>query len=72
LLYYIFRSKAVELEKRPAYKLTERQQVYIKDVWTSIKEFIWWKEEQGGEDEEEESDKEIKWIGRIQRQILRL
>jgi hypothetical protein len=47
----------------------------INDVWTNIKEFIWWKEEQGGlksglEEEEGESDKEIEWMGRIQRQIL--
>jgi hypothetical protein len=52
--------------------------MYIEDVWTSIEEFVWWKEEQGGdsgsgaEEEEGESDEEIEWMGRIQRQILRL
>ena len=49
--------------------------MYIEDVWTSIEEFVWWKEEQGGEEEEEgkeESDEKIEWMGRIQRQILRL
>jgi hypothetical protein len=39
-------------------------------MWTSIKEFLWWKEEQ--REEEEESDEEIEWMGRIQRQILQL
>ncbi len=65
LLRYIFRSKDIEPKKRPGYKLTERQQMAIQDVWTNIKEFVWWKEEQGGdsgsraEEEEGESDKEI-------------
>ncbi|KAK6591540.1 hypothetical protein H4I96_12312 [Botrytis cinerea] len=77
LLRYIFRSKDIEPEKRPGYGLTERQQICIEDVWTSIEELIWWKEEQGAlgsgaEDKEGESDEEIEWIGRIQRQILRL
>lgn len=79
LLRYIFRSKNIEPEKRPAYELTERQQMRIEDVWTSIEELVWWKEEQAGdsesregEEEEEESDEEIEWMGRIQRKILRL
>jgi hypothetical protein len=37
---------------------------------------VWWKEEQGGASgsgaDEGESDEEIEWMGRIQRQILRL
>jgi hypothetical protein len=45
LLRYIFQSKDIEPEKRPAYELTERQQMCIEDVWTSIEEFVWWKEE---------------------------
>ena len=77
LLRYIFRSKDIKPEKRPGYELTERQQMCIKDVWTSIEEFVWWKEEQGGglgrrAEEGGESDEEIEWMGRIQRQILRL
>jgi hypothetical protein len=78
LLRFIFRSKDMEPDKRPAYELTERQQIYIEDMWTSIKEFVWWKEEQGRylrsrpKDKEGESDEEIEWMGRIQRQILRL
>jgi hypothetical protein len=76
LMRYIFRSKDIEPEKRPGYELTGRQQVCIEDVWTSIEEFMWWKEEQGGDSgsgaEEGESDEEIEWMGRIQRQILRL
>lgn len=81
LLRYIFRSKDIEPEKRPGYELTERQQMAIQDVWTNVEEFVWWKEEQGdlgsGEEEaegesDEESDEEIEWMGRIQRQILRL
>ena len=44
LLHYIFRSKDIEPEKRPGYKLTERQQMAIQDVWTNIEEFVWWKE----------------------------
>jgi hypothetical protein len=70
LLHYIFRFKDIKPKKRPGYKLTERQQMAINDVWTNIKEFIWWKEEQGGlgsgpEEEEGESDEEIEWMGRI-------
>ena len=68
LLYYIFRSKDIKPEKRPGYKLTERQQMAIQDIWINIEEFIQWKEEQGdleSGEEEGESDKEIKWIGRI-------
>ena len=78
LLRYIFRSKDIEPEKRPGYELTERQRMAIQDVWTNIKEFVWCKEEQGGDsgsgakEEEGESDEEIEWMGRIQRQILRL
>jgi len=78
LLHYVFRSKDIEPEKRPGYELTERQQMAINDVWTNVEEFVWWKEEQGDlgsraeEEEEGASDEEIEWIGRIQRQILRL
>jgi hypothetical protein len=78
LLRYIFRSKDIEPDKRPAFELTERQQMCIEDVWTSIEELVWWKEEQVGdsesrdEEEEEESDAEIEWMGWIQRKILRL
>lgn len=46
LLRYIFQSKDIEPEKRPAYELTERQQKCIEDVWTSIEELVGWKEEQ--------------------------
>jgi hypothetical protein len=64
LMRYIFRFKEVEPEKRPGYKLTERQQMCIKDVWISIEELVWWKEEQVGGlrsgEEEEELDEEIK------------
>jgi hypothetical protein len=74
---YIFRSKGIEPEKRPGFELTERQQMAIDDVWTNVEEFVWWKEEQGDlrsreEEEDGESDEEIEWMGRIQRQILRL
>ncbi len=69
---YIFWSKDVKPNKQPGYKLIRRQQIYIKDVQASIKEFVQQKEEQGGdlgsrvEEEEGELDKEIKQIGRIQ------
>jgi hypothetical protein len=74
LLRYISRSKHLEPEKRPAHELTERQQMAVDDVWTNIEEFVWWKEEHGeeGRVEEGESDEEIEWMGRIQRQVLRL
>ena len=78
LLCYIFWSKDIEPDKWLAYELTERQQMCIKDMWTSIKELVQWKEEQVGDsesrdkEEEEELDKEIKQIGRIQQKILRL
>ena len=79
LMRYIFRPKDVELKKRPAYKLTERQQMCIKDVQTSIEELVGWKEEQMGDSEsrkegegDEELDEEIEQMGRIQQKILRL
>ena len=68
LLYYIFRSKDIEPEKRPRYKLIKRQQMAIQDVWTNIEEFVQWKEEQGdlkSGEEEGELNEEIKWMGRI-------
>jgi hypothetical protein len=40
LLRYIFRSKDIKPKKRLAYELIERQQMYIKDVWTSIEELV--------------------------------
>ncbi|KAN0099065.1 hypothetical protein V8E51_012840 [Hyaloscypha variabilis] len=43
LLYYIFGSKDVEPGKRPAYELTRRQKVCVKDIWTNIKEFVQYK-----------------------------
>jgi len=43
LLYYIFGSKDVEPGKRPAYELTGRQKVCVKDIWTNIKEFVQYK-----------------------------
>ena len=74
LLCYIFRSKDIELEKRPAYECTTRQQIAINDVWTIIEDFIEWKEEQGDEEREKEghSNEEIQWMSRIQREVLRL
>ncbi|KAM3067126.1 hypothetical protein ACMFMG_011681 [Clarireedia jacksonii] len=82
LLRYMFRSKDLAPEKRPGYELTERQQMAMQDVWTNIEEFVWWKEshrdgdsggdETEGDETEGESEEEIEWMGRIQRQILRL
>ncbi|KAJ8060117.1 hypothetical protein OCU04_010471 [Sclerotinia nivalis] len=40
LLCYIFRSKDIEPKKRPVYELTERQQICIEDMRTSIEEFV--------------------------------
>jgi hypothetical protein len=40
LMNYIFRSKDIKTDKRLAYELMERQQMCIKDVWTSIKELV--------------------------------
>ena len=70
LIRYIFRSKDIKPEKRLIYELTKRQQMCIKDVWTSIKEQVG--DSESREEEEEESDKEIKWMSRIQQKILRL
>jgi hypothetical protein len=52
LLCYIFRSKDVEPGQRPAYELTEGQQMAIDDVW---------REEQGDTEREREgfSDEEM-------------
>lgn len=48
----------------------------IENVKTNIEEFVWWKEEHGralgsGADYIGLDD-EVEWMGRIQRQILRL
>jgi len=51
-LCYLFRSKDVEPGQRPAYELTERQQMAIEDVWTSVEEFVGWREEQGDTERE--------------------
>ena len=52
MLCYIFRSKDVEPGQRPAYELTEGQQMAIDDVW---------REEQGDTEREREgfSDEEM-------------
>ena len=52
MLCYIFRSKDVEPGQRPAYELTEGQQMAIDDVW---------REEQGDPEREREgfSDEEM-------------
>ena len=52
MLCYIFRSKDVEPGQRPAYELTERQQMAMDDVW---------REEQGDTEREKEgfSDEEM-------------
>jgi hypothetical protein len=40
LVCYIFRSRDIEPEKRPAYELTERQKMAVDDVWTNVEEFV--------------------------------
>ena len=77
LMCYIFWSKDIEPDKRLVYESTERQQMYIEDVQTSIEELVEWKEEQVGDlgsmgegDEEGESDEEIEWMDWIQWKIL--
>ncbi|TVY59018.1 hypothetical protein LSUE1_G009367 [Lachnellula suecica] len=70
LIYYIFRSKGIEPEKRPGFALIKRQQMAINNIWTNIEEFGDLRNKK--EEENRESDKEIEWIGRIQRQILQL
>ena len=76
LLHYIFQYKDIKPKKWLGFELIERQKMAIDDVWANIEEFVRWKEEQGGlgsgAEEEGESDEEIEWMGRIQRQILRL
>lgn len=42
----MFRAEDDEPDKRPPYKLTNRQQIYIEEVRTSIREFREWKQEQ--------------------------
>ena len=61
------------MEKRLAYKLIGRQQTTIHGVKEIINKFQEWKEERSmDETKDEESDEEIEFIGRIQREILRL
>ena len=74
LLCYVFRAEDEEVEKRPAYKLQGQQQIAIQEVQAMIQEFQEWKQDQPIEDanEDDESDEEIEFIGRIQREVLRL
>jgi hypothetical protein len=71
VLCYIFRAKEEDAEKRPAYKLTSRQQIGVQAVEAVIQEFQEWQQDQPSNDEEE-SDEEIEFMRRIQREILRL
>ena len=58
LMNYIFRSKDIKPKKRLAYELIERQQMYIKDVWTSIEELVQWREEQVADSKSRDKEKE--------------
>jgi hypothetical protein len=74
-LCYIFRAEDEDADKRPAYKLTGRQQIGIHEVRKVIQEFREWKQDQPiveTDGEGEESNEEIEFMGRIQREILRL
>src|SRR6516162_5039019 len=71
LLCYILRAEGQESNKRPAYKLTGRQQIAVNEVQRVIEEFQEWKEDQPIA-EDRESDDEIEWMKKIQREILRL
>jgi RecQ family ATP-dependent DNA helicase len=74
VLCYVFRAEDEDVQKRPAYKLRGRQQIAVQEVRAIIQEFQEWKQDQPIEDadEDDESDEEIEFIGRIQREILRL
>jgi hypothetical protein len=70
----VFWAEGAEVEKRLAYKLRGQQQIAIQEVQSVIREFQVWKRDQPINDanEDDESDKEIEFIGRIQREVLRL
>jgi hypothetical protein len=70
VLCYVLRAEDEDAEKRPAYKLTGRQQIGVQAVRAIIQEFQEWQQDQPIDDEE--SDEEIEFMGRIQREILRL
>src|SRR5271165_1760626 len=73
LLCYILRAEGQESNKRPTYKLTERQQIGINEVQRVIQEFQEWKEDQPIDDlSQDESDEEMEFMKKIQREILRL
>jgi hypothetical protein len=74
LLCYVFRAEDEDIDKRPAYRLRGQQQIAIQEVRAVIREFQAWKQDQPNEDpnEDDESNKEIEFIGRIQREVLRL
>ena len=63
LLCYILRAEDEEVDKRPAYKLTGRQQIAVQAVRAIIQEFQEWQQDQPIDDEE--SDEEIEFIGWI-------
>jgi len=46
LLQYMFRAEDNKPDKQPPYELTNQQQIYIKEIQTSIQEFRAWKQEQ--------------------------
>jgi RecQ family ATP-dependent DNA helicase len=74
LLCYVFRAEDEEVRKRPAYKLRGQQQIAKQEVRDIIREFQEWKQDQpiNEADEDDESDEEIEFMGRIQREVLRL
>jgi hypothetical protein len=87
LLYYVFRAEREKPKGRPAYKLTERQNISMHGLQAIVQEFRVWKNEQSldvsgvssveseatvtDEGEEGESDEEIAFMRRIQREVLR-
>jgi len=76
LLLYVFRAEALPANDRPAYRLTDQQEMTHEDLKATIDEFMEWKADQhdnsgGDEGSEEESEEEIERMGQIQRKILR-
>ena len=74
ILYYIIQAENKDIDQQPVYKLISRQQIAIQRVKFIIQEFQEQKQDQSinNSNKDNKSNKKIKFIGRIQQEILQL
>jgi superfamily II DNA helicase RecQ len=83
ILGYVFRTQDTPTDKRPPYKLTSNQIIYMQSLRRLIDRFQQWKtthnpethngesQAESGTEEEDESDEEIEKMKEIEREVLR-